>query len=310
MLAGELFNDGLTAAGFKADVQYAGASSTSSEQQNQISAMVTKGAKVIVIGATDGSQLGTQVKAAKDAGATVIAYDRLITNTPDRRLLRRVRQLQGRPAAGPGPARRHEGQEGRTARTTSSCSPARRTTTTPRSSSTARWRCSSRRSTRAPSIVVLRPERHQADRHPGLEGRERAEAHGHAADLDLHGARRSTASSRRTTPWPARSSPRSRPPASRSRSSPVRTPRSSRSSRSWRASSTPRSTRTPATWSTRPSPWSRPCRRATDADVNDTKSYNNGVKVVPAYLLPPVIVTKENAAEAYANDPKLAPLTK
>src|SRR6476661_1599707 len=44
--------------------------------------------------------------------------------------------------------------------------------------------------------------------------------------------------------------------------------------------------------------------------VNDTKSYNNGVKVVPANLLPPVIVTKENAAEAYANDPTLAPLTK
>ena len=45
-------------------------------------------------------------------------------------------------------------------------------------------------------------------------------------------------------------------------------------------------------------------------EINDTKSYNNGVKVVPAYLLPPVIVTKANAAEAYANDPTLAPLTK
>ncbi|MFD4863545.1 hypothetical protein [Streptomyces atratus] len=44
--------------------------------------------------------------------------------------------------------------------------------------------------------------------------------------------------------------------------------------------------------------------------VSDTKSYNNGIKTVPAYLLPPVIVTKANAAEAYANDPKLAPLTK
>ncbi|WP_326823139.1 hypothetical protein [Streptosporangium sp. NBC_01756] len=45
-------------------------------------------------------------------------------------------------------------------------------------------------------------------------------------------------------------------------------------------------------------------------EINDTKSYDNGVKVVPAYLLPPVIVTKDNAAEAYADDPKLAPLTK
>ena len=74
-------------------------------------------------------------------------------------------------------------------------------------------------------------------------------------------------------------------PASRSRSSPVRTPRSSRSSRSWRVSSTPRSTRTPATSSRRPSPWSPPSRRAQTPTVNDTKSYNNGVKVVPANLL-------------------------
>ncbi len=29
-------------------------------------------------------------------------------------------------------------------------------------------------------------------------------------------------------------------------------------------------------------------------EVNDTKSYNNGVKVVPAYLLQPVSVNKSN----------------
>jgi putative multiple sugar transport system substrate-binding protein len=44
--------------------------------------------------------------------------------------------------------------------------------------------------------------------------------------------------------------------------------------------------------------------------VNDEKSYNNGVKVVPANLLAPVIVTKANAKEAYANDPTLAQLVK
>ena len=44
--------------------------------------------------------------------------------------------------------------------------------------------------------------------------------------------------------------------------------------------------------------------------VTDDKSYNNGVKVVPANLLAPVIVTKENAAEAYASDPTLSALTK
>ncbi len=40
-------------------------------------------------------------------------------------------------------------------------------------------------------------------------------------------------------------------------------------------------------------------------DVNDEESYDNGAKIVPAYLLDPVIVTKENAAEAYANVPSL-----
>ena len=79
VLAENLFKDDLAKAGFKADVQFANGGV--GEQQNQIQSMVTKGAKVIVVGAIDGAQLGTQVKAAKDAGATVIAYDRLIKNT-------------------------------------------------------------------------------------------------------------------------------------------------------------------------------------------------------------------------------------
>jgi len=81
VLAGQLFTDGLTQAGFKPDVQYAPASNTVPEQQNQITSMVTNGAKVIIIGAKDGSQLSSQVEAAHAAGATVIAYDRLILNT-------------------------------------------------------------------------------------------------------------------------------------------------------------------------------------------------------------------------------------
>jgi len=64
-------------------VQYAPASNTVAEQQNQISAMVTNGAKVIVIGAKDGKQLGTQLQQAADAGVKIIAYDRLIENTPN-----------------------------------------------------------------------------------------------------------------------------------------------------------------------------------------------------------------------------------
>ena len=34
-----------------------------------------------------------------------------------------------------------------------------------------------------------------------------------------------------------------------------------------------------------------------EPEVNDTETYDNGVKVVPAYLLDPVPVTKENVQE-------------
>ena len=83
VLAGDLFKNGLDDAGFESDVQYAGASNAVKDQQDQISSMVTNGAKVIIIGAKDGAQLGTQVQQAKESGAVVIAYDRLILNTED-----------------------------------------------------------------------------------------------------------------------------------------------------------------------------------------------------------------------------------
>jgi len=79
VLAETLFNDGLTEAGFTPVVQFGNAGVT--EQQNQIDAMVEQGAKVIIVGAIDGSQLGGQLEAAKATGASVIAYDRLVKNT-------------------------------------------------------------------------------------------------------------------------------------------------------------------------------------------------------------------------------------
>ncbi|NNC12698.1 sugar-binding protein [Planctomonas sp. JC2975] len=78
VLAKASFEKALKGAGFKSDVQY---SASVSDQQNVIQSMVTKGDKVIVIAAQDGSQLGTQVAQAKKAGATVIAWDRNIMNT-------------------------------------------------------------------------------------------------------------------------------------------------------------------------------------------------------------------------------------
>ena len=50
-------------------------------------------------------------------------------------------------------------------------------------------------------------------------------------------------------------------------------------------------------------------QKGQEPKITDTKQYNNGVKIVPANLLDLVIVTKENAKEAYANDPTLSKLT-
>jgi len=79
VLAEDLFNTGLTDAGYEAIVQFANSGVT--EQQNQIDSMVERGAKVIVVGAIDGSQLGSQLENAKASGATILAYDRLVKNT-------------------------------------------------------------------------------------------------------------------------------------------------------------------------------------------------------------------------------------
>ena len=71
----------IKAAGFTSQVQFA--NSGVAEQQSQISALITRGAKVLVVGAIDGSQLGNQLAAARAKGIKVISYDRLVTNTPN-----------------------------------------------------------------------------------------------------------------------------------------------------------------------------------------------------------------------------------
>lgn len=79
VLAEGLFTEQLKAAGFDPIVQFANGGAP--EQQNQISAMIEQGVKLLIVGAVDGSQLTSQLAAAKAAGIPVIAYDRLLTNT-------------------------------------------------------------------------------------------------------------------------------------------------------------------------------------------------------------------------------------
>jgi putative multiple sugar transport system substrate-binding protein len=67
--------------GYGADLQYA--EDDIPNQLSQVENMVTKGAKVLVIAAIDGTTLSDVLKQAKAKGITVIAYDRLIRDTPN-----------------------------------------------------------------------------------------------------------------------------------------------------------------------------------------------------------------------------------
>ncbi len=67
------------AAGYKTDLQYA--EDDIPNQLNQIENMITKGDKVLVIAAIDGTTLSNALENAAAAGIKVIAYDRLIRDS-------------------------------------------------------------------------------------------------------------------------------------------------------------------------------------------------------------------------------------
>src|SRR5882672_2384427 len=67
--------------GYGTDLQYA--EDDIPNQLSQVENMVTKGVKVLVIAAIDGTTLSDVLKQAKAGGITVIAYDRLIRDTPN-----------------------------------------------------------------------------------------------------------------------------------------------------------------------------------------------------------------------------------
>ena len=67
--------------GYGTDLQYA--EDDIPNQLSQVENMLTKGAKVLVIAAIDGTTLSDVLKQAKAKGITVIAYDRLIRDTPN-----------------------------------------------------------------------------------------------------------------------------------------------------------------------------------------------------------------------------------
>ncbi|MEU9270981.1 substrate-binding domain-containing protein [Streptomyces sp. NPDC048251] len=58
-------------------LEYANAAADSAKQAQQVSSMVTKGVKVIVISAQDSAAIKSSIQSAVDKGVKVVAYDRL-----------------------------------------------------------------------------------------------------------------------------------------------------------------------------------------------------------------------------------------
>ncbi|WP_020661543.1 multiple monosaccharide ABC transporter substrate-binding protein [Amycolatopsis benzoatilytica] len=78
---GDNIKSALEKLGYKVDLQYA--ENDIPTQVNQIENQLTKGAKLLIVASIDGTALTTQLQEAADRKVPVIAYDRLIRNSPD-----------------------------------------------------------------------------------------------------------------------------------------------------------------------------------------------------------------------------------
>ncbi|GAB3440835.1 sugar ABC transporter substrate-binding protein ChvE [Phycicoccus ginsengisoli] len=305
VLAENLFKTDLAAAGFKADVQFANGGVT--EQQNQIQSMVTKGAKVIVVGAIDGSQLGTQVKAAKDSGATVIAYDRLLKNTDavDYYVAYdnfKVGVLQGnalldgmkkKKANGPYNIELFAGSP---------------------DDANAQVFFDGAMSVLKPKIAdgTLKVVSGQTSFNQVVTQGWKAENAQKRMDTLLSANYTSTAIDGVLSPNDtlARAIITSVKAAGKpipivtGQDSEVESVKSIMAGEQYSTINKDTRNLVKATIE-----MIQAIQKGDQPKINDTKSYNNGVKVVPAELLPPLIVTKDNAKEAYANDPTLSKVT-
>jgi len=308
VLAGGLFTDGLKAAGFKGDVQYAGGSGVS-DQQSQIQSMITNGAKVVIIGAVDGGQLAAQAKAAHDAGATVIAYDRLILNTKDVDYYvaydnEKVGELQGQ-ALLDGMKAKYPGKTKFNIELFSG---------SPDDANSKVFFDG--------AMKVLKPKiddgtltvvSKQTDiKQTATQGWLPANAQTRMDTL-LAGSYGSTELDGVLSPNDTLARAIITSVKGAGKPVPIVTGQDSEAE-------SVKSIMAGEQYSTINKDTRNLVKQAIDMvkdlqagkkpATNDDKSYNNGVKVVPAYLLKPIIVTKANAAEAYANDPTLEPLTK
>ncbi len=306
VLAEGLFNDQLKAAGFKPIVQFANGGV--SEQQNQIQAMVEQGAKVIVVGAIDGSQLGTQLKAAKDSGATVIAYDRLLKNTDAVDLyiafdnfkvgvLQGQALLQGLAARkGPGPYNIEL--------IAGSPDDANSTPFFEGAMSVLQPKIDDGTLVVKSGQTTIEQVATQGWKAENAQKRMDTVLAGNYADANLDGVLSPNDTLARAALTSVKQAGKDVPVIT-GQDSEVESVKSIMAGEQY--STIYKDTRELVAQTVKTV---QDLQQGKQAEVNDTKSYDNGVKVVPAYLLTPIIVTKDNAAQVYANDSLLAPLTK
>jgi putative multiple sugar transport system substrate-binding protein len=307
VLAGGLFEDGLAEAGYEGDVQYAGASTTVKDQQDQISAMVTNGAKVIIIGAADGGQLATQVQQARGAGAIVIAYDRLILNTEavDYYVAYdnfKVGELQGQ-ALLDGLAERKGEAPYNIELFSGSSDDANAPVFFNGAMSILQPKIDDGTLVVASGQTDIKQTATAGWKAENAQSRMDSLLTSTYSDKELHGVLSPNDTLARAIITSVKSAGKDIPVVT-GQDSEVESVKSIMAGEQY--STINKDTRALVAKAIE---MVDVLQAGDKPEVNDTESYDNGKKVVPAYLLDPIIVTKENAAEAYANDPTLAPLT-
>ena len=307
VLAENLFKDGLGKAGYKADVQFGNGGV--SEQQNQIQAMVSKGAKVIIVGAIDGSQLGTQLKAAKDAGAIVIAYDRLVKNTDavDYYVAYdnfKVGQLQGQ-ALLDGLKAKKGGGPYNIELIAGSPDDANSQVFFDGAMSVLKPKIDDKTLTVKSGQTSFQQVSTQGWKAENAQKRmDTIMSSTYSGNTKLDGILSPNDTLARAAMTSVKAAGKDLPVVT-GQDSEVESVKSIMAGEQY--STIYKDTTALVEHAIK---MVNDLQAGNKTEVNDEKSYNNGVKVVPAYLLEPKIVTKENAAEVYKNDKTLAPLTK
>ena len=307
VLAEQLFNDGLKDAGFKPIVQFG--NSGVAEQQNQIQAMVEQGAKVIVVGAIDGSQLGTQLQAAKDDGATVIAYDRLVKNTPavDQYIAfdnYKVGVLQGT-ALLDGLAERKGDGPYNIELVAGSPDDANATPFFEGAMSILQPKIDDGTLKVVSGQTSFEQVATQGWKAENVQKRfDTILSANYSGDTELDGVLSPNDTLARGVLTSVKQAGKDTPVIT-GQDSEVESVKSIMAGEQY--STIYKDTRELVAETIKAI---QAYQKGETPEINDTTSYNNGVKIVPSFLLEPKIVTKANAAEVYANDSTLGPLTK